>query len=160
MPRLAPRPILLKPPLRERTLAERKYLLLSSAGALVVARGGLVPSKITFLGIEFSAAQATALMRIGAAVVVYFALTFAIYAFADWLVWRMEIQASRASQGLTYPEGVNPGGPEYDAYLLQQIPAAVGFSTYVAAVLLAVFEFALPLAAGAFALYSLLTYGG
>ena len=152
---LKPRPTLLTPPLRDRTREERKNLLLASAIGLVIARAGLVPSKISFLGVEFTNAQANSLLRIAAAAVGYFIVAFMIYALSDWLIWRMEIYASRFGRVLPYPESVAPGADPHDAYLLADIPKKIGISTYIATTLLGLFEFVLPLAIGVFAIVSL-----
>ena len=74
--------------LRDVTRAERRILLGVSMLSVAVAHTGLIPSKISALGIEFERADQRALLVILVIIVVYFTLTFVIYAAADFLAWR------------------------------------------------------------------------
>jgi len=79
---------LLSDPLSRETRNERKSLLAVSALGIVVVKTGLVPSRITALGIEFSPADKIMLLRVIAAIVAYFILAFVVYAWADYLAWQ------------------------------------------------------------------------
>ena len=70
------------------TRAERRILLGVAMLAVAVAQTGLIPSKISALGIEFEPADQRALLVILAVIVSYFTIAFAIYAAADFLTWR------------------------------------------------------------------------
>jgi hypothetical protein len=69
-----------------------------SAIGIVIARGGLVPSKITALGIEFGESDQRALLRMLAAVVLYFLFAFVIYATSDFVIWRTTLGRAVATQ--------------------------------------------------------------
>lgn len=85
-----PNPIehLLREPLSEITRKERRILLGVSAFGIAVAKTGLVPTKISTLGIEFSQAESSTLLKMLAAVVIYFLVAFLIYAVSDFAAWR------------------------------------------------------------------------
>jgi len=52
---------------------------------------GLIPSKIAAFGVEFSSTDQKAILSSMAAVTSYFFLTFLIYAWTDFLAWRLAI---------------------------------------------------------------------
>jgi len=76
--------------LSKATRAERRILLGVSMLGVAVANTGLIPSKITALGIEFERADQRALLLILVIVVAYFTVAFAVYATTDFLAWRTE----------------------------------------------------------------------
>ena len=85
-------------PLSEVTRAERKTLLLVSAIGIVMELTGLVPSKITTFGVEFSEADQDLLLGLFGGVVIYFLVAFLVYAWSDFLAWRavMRREAGRS----------------------------------------------------------------
>jgi hypothetical protein len=87
--------ILLGDPLSKVARTERKTLLGVSAVGIVIAKSGLVPSKITALGIEFNQADQSIILRMLAWVVIYFLVAFLIYALADLLAWRAAFANAR-----------------------------------------------------------------
>jgi hypothetical protein len=64
--------ILLGDPLSKVARAERRTLLGVSTIGIVIAKSGLVPAKITALGIEFDQADQSLLLKMLAWIVVYF----------------------------------------------------------------------------------------
>lgn len=52
-------------------------------------KSGLVPSKISALGIEFTRTDQRALVLACGAIVTYFVVAFAIYAASDFTAWRV-----------------------------------------------------------------------
>ena len=84
--------ILLGDPLTEVTRKARRNLLGASAIAIAIAYAGLVPTKVTALGIGFTASDQTALLRVAAGIVVYFLVTFVIYGLNDRLAWGKKLQ--------------------------------------------------------------------
>jgi hypothetical protein len=58
---------------------------------IALIKAGLVPSKISGLGIEFQSANQQALLSIVAIVIAYFLVAFIIYAASDYLAWRLAI---------------------------------------------------------------------
>jgi hypothetical protein len=78
---------LLLNPLSSATRSARKTLLLVAGIGLVMNKTGLVPTKITTLGVEFSKSDRNVLLRIVGAVVVYLLVTFVVYAWTDYVIW-------------------------------------------------------------------------
>jgi len=86
--------------LSERTYSDRRNLLVIAAVSLVIAKTGLLPTKITALGIEFSQIQQQAMLTILAAFLAYFVATFVVHAVADYYAWRKKQEvAALASVG-------------------------------------------------------------
>lgn len=73
------------------TRRERQFLLGISLLGIALIKAGLVPSKISGLGIEFQSANQQALLWIVAIVIGYFLVAFVIYAASDYLAWRIAI---------------------------------------------------------------------
>jgi hypothetical protein len=74
--------------LSERTYRERHVLLVWSAIVLAIVLTGLVPSKISALGIEFSLASQKTMFWLMAALIVYLLLSFLIHAWADLVAYK------------------------------------------------------------------------
>lgn len=75
--------ILLQDPLSRTSRQERSRLLLASLSALVVAKAGIIPTKIAALGLEFTPSNRKAMIVLIGIVVLYFLIAFATYAFFD-----------------------------------------------------------------------------
>ena len=88
MPELTPAQIRLRDPLSEVTRNERRFLLGMSIVAIALVRTGLIPSKISALGIEFSQADQKSLLSILALITLYFLAAFILYASNDFVAWR------------------------------------------------------------------------
>jgi hypothetical protein len=91
---LTPSQLRLRDPLSEVTRKERKFLLGVSVVGIVIAQTGLVPSKITTLGIEFDKADQRALLIVFGWVVAYFLVAFIIYAASDLMAVGAAIRRS------------------------------------------------------------------
>lgn len=87
--------LLLHDPLSNETRQERKMLLGVSMLGIVLVKTGLVPTKLSALGVDFDKANQQALLKILALVTLYFAVAFLIYAAADFLAWRRALSAYR-----------------------------------------------------------------
>lgn len=84
-----PDPIpILSDPLSEVSRKERRNLMAASITYIVVMKLGLVPSKISALGIDLSAPAQDAFLGIFSLIVVYFLCAFSLYAIADLMVWK------------------------------------------------------------------------
>jgi len=77
-------------PLSEVTRKERRALLAVSVTQLVVAVGGIIPSKIDALGVELSTGDASRLLGLLCAVQIYLLVAFWIYSAADLKAWAMD----------------------------------------------------------------------
>ena len=70
------------------TRQERKALLAVSALGILISYTGLIPTRISALGVDFEKTDRRALLAMLALTIVYFLLTFCIYAMADFVAWR------------------------------------------------------------------------
>jgi hypothetical protein len=84
----------LRDPLSEVTRKERVYLLGSSIVGIAILKTGLVPSKITALGIELEKGHQEAILSLLGLVVLYFLAAFVVYATSDFLAWLEGYQAA------------------------------------------------------------------
>ena len=90
----SPSQIRLRDPLSEVTRKERRLLLSTALLGIVLVKTGLVPSKVSALGIEFSQTDQQSILRILAFVVIYFLCAFTLYGLSDFLAWRFEFVLS------------------------------------------------------------------
>jgi hypothetical protein len=84
----------LKDPLTGTTRRMRSSLLGSCVLGVVIAKTGLVPSKIADLGIEFTADHRAALILIALLAVIYFLVAFLVYAMSDFSQWQLGVRSS------------------------------------------------------------------
>ena len=85
---------LLKDPLTGTTRRMRTSLLGSSVLGVVIAKTGLVPSRIADLGIEFTADHRASLILIALLAVIYFLVAFVLYALSDFSRWQLQVRSS------------------------------------------------------------------
>ena len=156
---------LLRDALSEVARKERRSLLGISLFGITIAIGGMVPSKIPSLGIEFQLANQQALLLIVASIILYFIVAFIIYAASDYLSWKLEIKSWALEKAVSENEEVyhyycpQPGTCEeeierdmgklhkkYRIYFRLVAPISI---------VRALFDFGLPLAVGASALFLL-----
>jgi hypothetical protein len=84
---------ILKDPLSDVTRKERIYLLATSTLGIVIVKTGLVPSRISALGIQFEETNQKTLLLMLGIVVAYFFVAFIIYAVADFFAWLDDYRA-------------------------------------------------------------------
>lgn len=70
------------------TRAERRMLLIVAMIGIVVAHTGLIPSKISALGIEFGQTDQRGFLIILIVIIGYLVGAFTLYAGADFIAWR------------------------------------------------------------------------
>ena len=75
------------------TRKERQFLLGISLLGIALVKTGLIPSKISGLGIELQSANPQALLSIVACVILYFLVAFIIYAASDYVAWKLSISS-------------------------------------------------------------------
>jgi len=68
-------------------------LLVSSVVALAVAKVGLVPAKVSALGLDLTPKDQTGFLILLGLITVYFILAFVIYGTSDFLAWRIELSS-------------------------------------------------------------------
>ena len=157
MPEQSNRDILLGDPLADATRKERKMLLGISVLGVALVKTGLVPTKISALGVEFDKTNQQALLGILALLALYFLIAFIIYAAADFLAWRRALVAYRVDRMRTHGRERRELHPDVlkqeEAFLLEQSKGSVLFGLVrPISVLRALFEFLLPIAVGLYAI--------
>ena len=80
-----PYEVRLTDPLSEVTRKERRALLAVCVGSVEVVSVGLVPERISALGIDFGTVDQQAFLVIMGFVLVYFLITFGVYGYGDYL---------------------------------------------------------------------------
>jgi hypothetical protein len=148
--------------LSKTTRAERKILLGVSMFGVTVAHTGLIPSKITALGVEFEPADQQALLLMLIVVVAYFTIAFIIYATADFLSWRaahdetllMHLQHEHGF----YPLPDTPQDEPMERAIKQIRRRVWWWGTLIrkTSYVRALWEFVLPIVAGAYSIGALL----
>lgn len=84
----------LKDPLSDVTRKERRSLLVASVIGITIVKAGLIPSKISALGIEFVQTDKRLLLIGLGVVILYFLTAFVIYALSDFIAWRLALMDS------------------------------------------------------------------
>lgn len=155
----SPRPweIRTRDPLSQVTRAERRTLLGVSALAILMVQSGLIPTRISALGVEFGQADQRALLSMLSLIVVYFLVAFVIYAASDLVAWRVayhqalrerRIELARMEVTDKFREAsVNARVADGQAWSRASKPIVV---------IRAIFEFGFPLAVGIYTVIALL----
>lgn len=158
MSSVRPEDIRLRDPLSRVTRNERRALLALSAAGIVIAKTGLVPSKISALGIEFSQADQKSLLRVFAIIVIYFLVGFFIYAASDFVAWRIAYQSTWAEKLSNNRRSKDKKGVENELannwlFMLHDLWVGASFPI---SFIRAVFEFVVPFVIGIIAVIMLL----
>ncbi len=151
----------LKDPLSQVSRSERKMLLGSSAISIFVASTGLVPTKISALGVEFGQSDQRAFLIVMALIVAYFLCAFVVYGLTDYLAWRVSYDDSRRAVFTEFHEKISGFHPEIrererERFAETWIPNWPKHLVRPAALIRGGFDFVLPILVGAFAVYILL----
>lgn len=86
-----PLSIRVKNPLSDVTRRDRKWLLFLSVVSFALSFAGIVPSRISALGIELGTVDQRWLIVLLGLVTLYFFCSFLVYAIADLLRWRLDV---------------------------------------------------------------------
>jgi hypothetical protein len=78
-------------PLSDVTRKERKFLVLFSGLSIAIVLTGLLPTKISALGVDFTEANQTAILLILIAVIVYYLFSFGSTLYYDYKNWQRNI---------------------------------------------------------------------
>ena len=141
-------------PLSEVARKDRKWLLMLCILDITIVKAGLVPQKISALGIEFDQANQEAILYILAAITTYFLVAFLIYASADFLVWRRALFRERLSWAREHQKRREGGTEEefWDREAELHRLSKTSFTSYrlvgFVSVLRIAFEFLLPVLLG------------
>ncbi len=154
-----PREIKLSDPLSEVARRERKFLLASSILGIAMVKAGIVPSKISALGIEFAKTDQNLLLSVIGIIILYFLVAFLIYAASDIIIWHhsfsQSLKASMVARWKSEAERdpVMEIGDYIDDFLRRpfSVRFILGLTTPVS-LLRAIFEFLLPVTVGIYAI--------
>lgn len=87
--------LLLSDPLSEVARKERRFLLGTSLVGITLAKTGLIPTKISALGIECTNADRNGLLWVLICVILYAFAAFLLYAVTDFMAWRVSKRSAR-----------------------------------------------------------------
>jgi hypothetical protein len=146
MPQMTVEELLLRDPLSDVTRQERSRLLLSTLVSLTVSKAGILPTRISTLGVEFSPTNRQAMLVLLAVVVGYFLLAFVIYGYYD-IFLAMSLAGHEMVRDIGDRRETRPEIP-YGGY-----SRGMKLHFFLRA---ALFEFGLPVVAGIYAIYALL----
>jgi hypothetical protein len=148
-------------------------LLAISLLGVGLVKTGLVPTKIAALGVEFDKTSQKALLFLVAVVAAYFLVAFLIYALADFLAWRRALRTYELDRMRQYieRERAKRSVPEDDEITSRaheiwgDLAASRGHRVVwllsgPVSVVRAVFEFALPVVVGSYAVALLWSAAG
>ena len=129
---------------------------------MFLAKTGIVPTKISALGIEFTQADRHSILYALSAIVIYFLIAFITYAVTDFILWRIAlIHARNEIETLDREVFGNVGKEirkEYKIYTLTNAEQYfINKLSLPASIVRAIFEFLLPISFGIFAIYVLWT---
>ena len=79
----------LREPLNETTRKVRRNLMAASVVGVVLTKVGLIPTKVSAFGVEFSSSNQNALMFLLASAIGYFALSFVVYVYSELTAWQL-----------------------------------------------------------------------
>ena len=153
-------------PLTEVTRKERRLLLGMCVLGIVLVKTGLVPTKISAFGIEFSHTDQKSILIILAFVVSYFLVAFIIYGISDFIAWRLAFRAAAIAareRKIQRDIAKRDGADHLELVKLDpegwtKLPGAIAYRFGSGASLIrAIFEFLLPIILGVYTAILLLT---
>jgi len=167
LPKAAIAEALLQDPLTEVTRRERRNLLAISVLAMVIVHAGIIPTRLSALGVEFGRADQRRLLLILSLAVLYFLVAFVLYAFSDFLAWRIGVlntEAEQAHSGAAIIRGMRKiGDAQYRRAAASRVfrgswpRLLVRLGARPVPIVRAAFDFGLPVLAGVYALVILWT---
>jgi hypothetical protein len=157
MPEQINKNLLLGDPLAEVTRRERRMLLGVSLLGVVLVKTGLIPTKISALGVEFDKTDQQALLNILAFVTLYFLVAFVIYATSDFLAWRRSLltyHVERMRENARLRRELKPEHLEQEQAILWELDRSTLLFSMIRPVstVRALFEFVLPIVFGVYAI--------
>lgn len=141
----------LRNPLNETTRKARRNLLAASVVGIVISKVGLVPSKISAFGIDFTTENHESLILLLVFAIAYFTLTFVVYLLSELMAlqlafWSVELKNLKKK----IIEDSNINSTFYKRYPIKKVVRIYWMSGFAVALRLMV-EVVVPIA---FAIYS------
>ncbi len=160
----SPSHIRVRDPLSEVTRKERRALLAVALLGITIRRTGLLPTEVEALGLKFASSDHRALLQILAVVTAYFLVAFILYAASDFLAWRLALRESiRDAIARRKKQDDLDNEAERDLHheMRRRYPflSVNVFLVNWVSIARAIFEFVLPVAFGAFAVWVVLRGG-
>jgi hypothetical protein len=137
----------------DETQKDRKHLLISSVIGIAIGTSGIIPTRVSALGIEFSYQDRVALLWVLWGIVFYLLVAFCLHAGSDYFAWR-ETNLRRLEE---IEARMRTGEGDMTAHISQRDRIKAGRRVSLWHVLQISFEFILPLllaASSMVALYS------
>ena len=164
MSELTPSEISVRDPLSKVTRNERRFLLGVSMVGITLVKTGLVPSRISALGIEFTKTDQKSLLFIVALITAYFVVAFTIYAVSDFIAWRLAFRAALREAITQSDERIAQKQKEFldqvkeKRFSMPSIPRGriIFILNKPVSIIRAVFEFLLPILVGIYAIVTVL----
>lgn len=88
----------LREPLNETTRKARRNLLAAAVVGVVIAKVGLVPTKISAFGVDFTSANQKSLLLLLACAIGYFGVTFVVYLYSELIAWQLVFRSKELEQ--------------------------------------------------------------
>lgn len=148
--------IRVRDPLSAVSRKERRSLLGISTIGITMVKTGLIPEKIATFGVEFNKTDQKSLLFVVAFIVVYFLISFVIYAWSDFVSWRIAVNSARQRWLTATAESEGTKETRESNELSDKIfnwgKRSIGISWLRAA-----WEFLFPLLLGLYSMYFLVT---
>jgi hypothetical protein len=152
---LNPSELRLKDPLSEVTRNERKALIAASGIVIAISKTGLIPTKISALGIEFGSSDQNALLFVLQLIIIYFIVAFIIYSLSDYTLYREILHNSICDYVVRQSENKLDKNVERDLGILENMHRSWWRVSWPIPFIRGFFEFIVPLLIAFYALYSL-----
>ena len=132
-----------------------------SAIGIVIVRIGLIPEKISALGIDFATHNQQALLHFLALVVLFYTLAFMIYAVSDFITWRLSFVSELKrilNERRDRQRRESPFVPSSDDEMLYQLESKWNLLSTATSAFRTAFEFVVPLIVAIYSMIGLLSY--
>jgi hypothetical protein len=146
-------------PLSEVTRKVRRSLLGVCILSMALVKAGLLPSKITALGIELFIKEQRSLTTLLLWVVVYFLISFIVYSLSDFIAWKLDFMKAYdiEKERIESHANQNSNKPKSNISVIYDAlkPRGVRRLIYPTSILRAILEFILPVVSGMYSIIAL-----
>ncbi|MHC6648204.1 hypothetical protein ACYTPF_16650 [Alteromonas sp. HB246098] len=105
----------LREPFNETTRKSQRNLLISSILGIIASRVGLIPTKITAFGVDFSLSNIESLIALLSAIILYFLFAFIVYSASEY----QALHVLSAAQNIERLDSIANNKVEYNDELLE-----------------------------------------
>jgi Ca2+/Na+ antiporter len=152
-------------PLSEVTRKERRMLLGLSMLGIFFVKAGILPTKISALGVDLATNDQGAFLFLTSLVLLYFTVAFFIYAMSDFIVWRKSLTELYLLEYRQYmqerdyrPQSADEAELEEEETRAHKRNAIWLSLTKPMSIFRAIFEFALPLFVGLYSIFIMVQF--